>query len=100
MKITGPARTASEVFVSGGAASAEDLKRVTVKGAQSRTRASFWPQKGYEAQMKSFLTRLQSGSPLEVTVRDGARATLEALRMLESARTQTPCAIDLETILG
>ena len=89
-----------EVFISGGGASAEDFKRVTVKGALSRTRASFWPQKGYEAQMKSFLTRLQSGSPLEVTVRDGARATLGALRMLESARTQTPCAIDLETILG
>lgn len=89
-----------EVFISGGAASAEDFKRVTVKGAQSRTRASFWPQKGYEAQMKSFLTRLQNGSPLEVTVRDGARATLGALRMLDSARTQTPCAIDLEAILG
>jgi predicted dehydrogenase/threonine dehydrogenase-like Zn-dependent dehydrogenase len=89
-----------EVFVSGGAASAEDFKRVTVRGAQSRTRASFWPQKGYEAQMKSFITRLRSGSPPEVTVRDGARATLGALRMLESARTQTPCAIDLEAILG
>jgi predicted dehydrogenase len=89
-----------EVYVSGVAAMAEDFKRVTVKGAQSRTRSSFWPQKGYEAQMKSFLTRLQSGSPPEVTVRDGARATLGALRMLESARTQTPCAIDLEAILG
>jgi predicted dehydrogenase/threonine dehydrogenase-like Zn-dependent dehydrogenase len=89
-----------EVFVSGGAALAEDFKRVTVRGMPSRTRTSLWPQKGYEAQMKSFLTRLQSGSPLEVTVRDGARATLGALRMLESARTQTPCAIDLEAILG
>ena len=89
-----------EVFVNGGAAAAEDFKRLTVKRTLSRTKASFWPRKGYEAQMKSFLMRIRSGSPPEVTVRDGARATLGALRMLESAWTQTPCAIDLEAILG
>jgi len=88
-----------EVFVNGGAAVAENFKRSTVMGALSRTKSRLWPAKGYEIQMASFLSSLRSGEPPEVTERDGARATIGGLRMLESARMQTPCAIDLEAIL-
>jgi predicted dehydrogenase/threonine dehydrogenase-like Zn-dependent dehydrogenase len=88
-----------EVFVNGGAAVAENFKRSTVMGALSRTKSRLWPAKGYEMQMASFLSSLRSGEPPEVSERDGARATIGGLRMLESARTQTPCAIDLEAIL-
>ncbi len=88
-----------EVFVNGGGAVAENFKRSTVMGAVSRTKSRLWPAKGYDMQMASFLSSLRSGEPPEVTERDGARATIGGLRMLESARTQTPCAIDLEAIL-
>jgi predicted dehydrogenase/threonine dehydrogenase-like Zn-dependent dehydrogenase len=89
-----------EVYFSGGAASVEDFKRLTIAGGVKRTKSSFWPHKGYVEQMKSFLTRIRSGEPPEVSVRDGARATIGALQMLESARTLTPCSINLDAILS
>jgi predicted dehydrogenase len=88
-----------EVYTSGGAVIAENFKRVTHRARTSSTKSSLWPQKGYDEQMKSFIGRIRNGMPPEVTVRDGARATLAALRMLESARTLLPCAIDLDATL-
>jgi hypothetical protein len=46
--------------------------------------------------VKSFFFALRESRPPVVTVRDGARATIGCLRMLESARDLTPCTIDLE----
>ena len=89
-----------EVYFSGGAASTEDFKHVTIAGSFKRTKSHLWARKGYEDQMKSFLTRIHRGESPEVTVRDGARATIGAIRMLEAARTLTPCAIDLEAVLS
>lgn len=88
-----------EVFINGGAIVASDFKHVTVKGATSRKKSTLWPRKGYDDQIRSFITRIQSGQSPEVTVVDGTRATLCALRMLESARTQLPCSIDLGSII-
>lgn len=45
-------------------------------------------------------TLIRDGTPPAVSVRDGTRATLGCLRMLESARTLSPCAIDLDAVLG
>lgn len=88
-----------EMFMKGCGISVEDFKRFIVKTNTTRRLTRLWPEKGYSAQMKSFLSRLREGKQPEVTVRDGARATICALRMLESARTLRPCAVDLEEAL-
>ena len=76
-----------EVFAPGVAASSEDFKRLTIKKAQRKTKKHLFAEKGYYAQMESFIRELREGREPSVTVRDGARATIGALLMLESART-------------
>jgi hypothetical protein len=49
--------------------------------------------------MAAFIKGLRTGEGPAVTVRDGARATIACLRMLESARTLNPCPIDLDAVL-
>ena len=44
---------------------------------------------------QAFLGSVRAGTPPAVTVRDGARATLACLAMLESARTLEPRPIDV-----
>lgn len=88
-----------EAFMKGSGVVVEDFKRFTIRTKITRTLSRLWPEKGYTAQMKSFFARLREGEAPEVTVRDGARATIGALRMLESARTLRPCAIELDEVL-
>ena len=96
-KTSGGERT--EAFIQGKAVITENFKRLTVQTITSRTKKRMFPAKGYDAQIKSFLTRIHNGEPPEVTVLDGARATIGGLRMLESARTLSSCSIDLDTVL-
>jgi hypothetical protein len=53
-------------------------------------------EKGYGAQIDEFVSDLRSGKTPSVTVRDGARATIGCLRMLESAKEHKPFAVDWE----
>jgi len=85
-----------EAFAPGLGATAEDFKRITVRTSVARKTVTWFAEKGYEAQMQSFFGALKHSQPPTVTVRDGARATIACLRMLESARTQAPCAIELD----
>ena len=89
-----------EVFAQGIGVSAEDFKRLTVKTSLRRTSSRLWAEKGYMSQLESFLSGIRTGTEPAVTARDGARATVVCLRMLESARTQSPCAISLDEVLG
>jgi predicted dehydrogenase/threonine dehydrogenase-like Zn-dependent dehydrogenase len=88
-----------EVFAQGVGVTSEDFKRLTVKRRIRRSRSSLWAEKGYSTQLQLFLNAIRLGTAPEVTVRDGARATVACLRMLESARTLAPCTIDLDTVL-
>jgi predicted dehydrogenase len=90
---------AVEVYYAGGAIVAAGFKNVTQKGLTNRRMSSFWPRKGYNEQMKSFVNAIKIGQEPEVTVVDGIRSTIGALRMLESARSKYPCAIDIESFL-
>ena len=89
-----------EVFTQGVGAITEDFKTLTLNGSSRKTKSSRWAEKGYAAQMSAFIEGLRAGRQPEVTVRDGARATIGCLRMLESARTHEPCDINLEATLG
>lgn len=89
-----------EVFAQGIGCATEDFKRLTIKSNLSRTRSRWWAEKGYAAQLESFIKGIRRGAPPEVTVRDGARATIGCLRMLASAQSLAPCRIELDASLG
>ncbi|MBV9210509.1 MAG: bi-domain-containing oxidoreductase [Acidobacteria bacterium] len=89
-----------EVFAQGIGASAEDMKRLTVNAKLRRTKTSWWAEKGYRAQLESFVNGIRAGTAPLVTVRDGARATVGGLRMLESARSLEPREFALDELLN
>lgn len=88
-----------EVFGEGLGISTEDFARLDVRAASRRTRSRWWPDKGYAGLVASFVQAVRDGSTPPVTIRDGARATIGCLEMLESARGSSPRAIDLERSL-
>jgi predicted dehydrogenase len=78
----------------------EDFKWFQSRTSMRRTQSKWWPEKGYATQMKGFIDAIRRGETPAVTVRDGARATLVCLRLLESARDRMPRAIDLAGLVG
>ena len=89
-----------EVFAPGLGASAEDFKRFTDRRTVVHKKTSLFAQKGYATQMRSFFDSLREGHMAPVTVRDGARATIACLRMLESASTSLTCEISVDAVLS
>ncbi|MFN0141450.1 MAG: bi-domain-containing oxidoreductase [Pyrinomonadaceae bacterium] len=89
-----------EVHAPGVVMRSEDFKGLIVKGKARKRTSRFFPAKGFEAQLASFVKSLRTGSETAVTVRDGARATLGCLLMLESAETGQPREFDLDALLG
>ena len=88
-----------EVFAEGLAVASQDFNRLTLATGLRRSRSKWFPEKGYRAQLEAFLKNIREGSAPAITVRDGARATIGCLRMLESARAREPRAIDLDAVL-
>jgi predicted dehydrogenase/threonine dehydrogenase-like Zn-dependent dehydrogenase len=88
-----------EVFAQGLGVFTEDFKRLGVRTGARSDRSSIWGDKGYAQQLAAFIASIREGRLAEVTARDGARATIGCLAMLESARTLAPAAIDLEAAL-
>jgi predicted dehydrogenase len=84
-----------EVFGEGIGVATEDFTRLDVRSSARRTRSRWWPEKGYSALVASFVEAVRNGSAPPVTVRDGSRATIGCVEMLESARTLSPRTIDL-----
>jgi predicted dehydrogenase len=89
-----------EAFAPGVAATTEDFKRLTVKKKTAKTNSRWFAEKGYTAQLESFVKSLREGRETGVTVRDGTRATLGCLLMLESVKTGVPCEFNLDEVLS
>jgi predicted dehydrogenase len=85
-----------EAYVPGMSATAEDFKRITLRGSEVIRRSSWFAEKGYAEQLRAFFDEIRGGTRPAIDVRDGARATIVCLRMLESARTMAPRCIDWE----
>lgn len=88
-----------EVFAPGISLVTEDFKLLQVRGSRRSTSTRWWPAKGYEAQLKSFLAAVRSGGSLAVDVVDGTRATLCCLRMLDAVRGRTIVDVDLKSLV-
>jgi predicted dehydrogenase/threonine dehydrogenase-like Zn-dependent dehydrogenase len=89
-----------EAFAPGISAVAEDFKRFTLHASMSRRSPAPWfPDKGYRQQLEGFFRNLREGKS-EVTVRDGARATIGCLRMLQSAQTLAPMPVDWQSVVA
>ena len=88
-----------EVFAKGVSSLVEDFKRFNSVSKLKYKKSTLWAHKGYEAQLSSFFRNLSRGESPEITVRDGARATLVCVEMLRSAQTLTSREIDLDGLL-
>lgn len=88
-----------EVFAPGVSVLSEDFKSLVVKKKKRDVRSKYFAAKGYQEQLQSFVNSLQNGTETDVTVIDGARATLGCLLMLESVRTGDAQEFNLEMIL-
>jgi predicted dehydrogenase/threonine dehydrogenase-like Zn-dependent dehydrogenase len=88
-----------EVFAKGVTSSVQDFKRFKSVSNFKHTKSTLWAHKGYEAQLSSFFRSLATGESPEITVRDGARATLVCVEMLRSAQTLTSREINLDALL-
>jgi predicted dehydrogenase/threonine dehydrogenase-like Zn-dependent dehydrogenase len=88
-----------EAFAPGMGAVAEDFKRLTVKTNLVSRRSSWFAEKGYAEQVRAFFGDIRLGKTPSVTVEDGARATILCLKMLDSARTMSPCELDWKSEL-
>ena len=80
-----------EVFKSGRAVVVDDLRTLTLDGNTSRAKSD---EKGYAGEIASFIRAVRGEAPLEVTVQDGVRATVMALRAIESAMAGIPVAVN------
>jgi predicted dehydrogenase len=89
-----------EVFASGMGGAAEDFKRLTLRTSLVSRSNSWFAEKGYAEQMREFFQQIRIGQLPSVTVDDGARATIVCLKLLESARTMSSCALDWKTKLS
>lgn len=89
-----------EVFAEGLGAMTEDFKRLSIRTAIARRHSRLYAEKGYASQLRAFFDAIRENCEPEVTVLDGARATIGCLQMLESARKLAPSNIDLEEVMG
>jgi predicted dehydrogenase/threonine dehydrogenase-like Zn-dependent dehydrogenase len=89
-----------EAFAAGVGASAENFRESVVRSGMATKRSSWFAEKGYGEQMKAFFSALQKGQPADITVRDGVRATLGCLGMLQSAREHARCSLELDRFLA
>ena len=88
-----------EVFAQGMTSLVQDFKRFESTSTFKQKRATFWAHKGYEDQLRSFFRSIATGEAPDITVRDGARATLVCVEMLKSAQTLSSREINLTGLL-
>ena len=89
-----------EFFAQGMAGETRAFKELTIHGSILSNKRHLFPQRGYDCQMAAFLGSILDDKPQKVTVRDGSRSTIACVKMLESAKSGQPCAIDLDQLLG
>jgi predicted dehydrogenase len=88
-----------EVFAPGLGAMTEDFKRLAIRASVASRKSRWFPDKGYQNQMRAFFLAIKKGESPSVTARDGARATITCLRMMQSARELAEKEIHWQEVL-
>jgi len=88
-----------EVFAKGVTSLVQDFKRFKSVSSFKHTKSTLWAHKGYEAQLDSFFRSISRGESPDITVRDGARATVVCVEMLKASETLTSREINLDALL-
>lgn len=78
-----------EIFAGGKAFTLDDFKFLEAYGLQHGKSSRVQVDKGHAQLLHNFCEAVRGKSPLEITAQDGLRATLCALKALESIRTGT-----------
>ena len=89
-----------EVFAQGIGVSTHDFKELSIHTGVTSRKTKYFADKGYDLQLQSFIASIREGKPPAVTLRDGARATIACLAMLDAARSGEPVAIDVDAVLS
>jgi predicted dehydrogenase len=89
-----------EAFAPGVGVASEDFRRLVVRTGIRRRKTRLFADRGYADQMRSFVASIRGGKSPAVTARDGARATITCLRMLEAARTAAPRLVDWKAVVS
>jgi predicted dehydrogenase/threonine dehydrogenase-like Zn-dependent dehydrogenase len=89
-----------EAFAQGLGVMTENFKLLDTRTGMRHKQVRMFPEKGYASQLESFFAAIREGRPQVVTARDGARATIGCLLMLESAQTLAPCEFNLDAELS
>jgi predicted dehydrogenase len=89
-----------EAFAPGIGAATENFNKLWVHRAMTSSKYAYWAEKGYKAQMDDFFRAIREGHDAKVTLRDGVRATIGCLQLLESARAREPRPIEIDSILA
>ena len=89
-----------EAYTQGLGIQTGDFKYLSMSAGTQRNRKKMFAEKGYGAQIEEFIHSLRSGKEPSVTVRDGARATVGCIRMLESAKELMPKSIDWDRVVA
>ena len=89
-----------EAFAQGIGVFSEDFKDLSIASGMRSKKSKMFADKGYREQLDSFFRCLRAGKPPEITVLDGARATIGCIRLMESAKNLQPERIDLDEALN
>jgi predicted dehydrogenase/threonine dehydrogenase-like Zn-dependent dehydrogenase len=83
-----------DVFCDGQAISIDDFRRLTIRGRQRIDMHHRRPDKGHAAELEHFADAIRGQVAPCVSARDGVRATLCCLRMIDSVRRRATLTID------
>jgi predicted dehydrogenase/threonine dehydrogenase-like Zn-dependent dehydrogenase len=87
-----------EVFAGGKAFTLDDFKSLQAYGVQTKIESTTPGDKGHAQLLRHFCDAVRGKTKLEITAEDGLRATLCALKALESIRTGTFADLGIKEI--
>jgi predicted dehydrogenase len=83
-----------EIFVDGNVVMVDDFAQLTMRGKKRVDRRDRRPDKGHANELLHFVQTIQGHEPLNVSERDGIRATVCCLKILESIQLGTAVPMD------
>jgi predicted dehydrogenase len=94
------AKESIEIFCDGTSLALDDFRQLVVRGSCRLDVRRRRIDKGHAAELQHFADALHGRVAPLIGYEDGIRATLSCLKLIESARQNAPCTIDLHSLSG